>query len=198
MSRRGSNILLLVAFLISAGLNWALWSDRSRPHFEFLPEMVHAIAYDAFSPNPVLADGKTLQAPVEGTIPRGYLPLHYEATAGDALRAGEELISPLSPEDKPALERGTFLFTQFCQVCHGPQGTGDGPVAQRGYPPPASLLGPKALKMKDGQMFHVLTYGQGNMPSYASQISREERWKIILYVRSLQKKGAAPPPGGQP
>lgn len=198
MSRRGLNILLLAAFLISAGLNWAVWSDRSRPYFEFLPEMVRAVGYEAFASNPVFADGKTLQTPVKGTIPRGFLPLHYQATPEDALRAGEELINPFGIEDKPALQRGSFIFSQFCQVCHGPQGTGDGPVAQRGYPPPASLLGPKALEMKDGQIFHVLTYGQGNMPSYATQISREDRWKVILFVRSLQKKGAAPPPGGQP
>ncbi len=198
MSRRGWNILLLSAFLISAGVNWAVWSDRSRPYFEFLPEMVHSLAYDAFSPNPVFADGKTLQAPVKGTIPRGFFPLDYRATPEDAVRAGEELFNPFSPEDKHALGRGAFIYAQFCQVCHGPQGTGHGPVAQRGYPPPASLLGPKALEMKDGRIFHVLSFGQGNMPSYASQISREDRWKVILYVRWLQTKGAAPPPGGQP
>jgi mono/diheme cytochrome c family protein len=44
--------------------------------------------------------------------------------------------------------------------------------------------------MKDGQIFHVLNFGQGNMSSYASQISREDRWKVILYVRSLQTEEA--------
>ena len=42
------------------------------------------------------------------------------------------------------------------------------------------------MKMKDGQLFHVLTYGQNNMPSYASQLSREDRWNAILYVRTMQ------------
>ncbi len=198
MSLRGWNILLFAAFLISAVLNWAVWSDRTHPYVEFLPEMVHSVAYDAFSPNPVFADGKTLQTPVEGTIPRGLLPMPYRATPEDALRAGEELVPPASSEGQSALERGNFVFTQFCQVCHGPEGTGDGPVAQRGFPPPASLRGPKALKMKDGQIFHILTFGQGNMPSYASQISREDRWKVILYVRSLQKREAPLASGGQP
>lgn len=35
-------------------------------------------------------------------------------------------------------------------------------------------------------MFHVLTYGQANMPSYASQVDREDRWRVIEYVRQLQ------------
>ena len=37
-------------------------------------------------------------------------------------------------------------------------------------------------------MFHVLSYGQANMPSYASQVDRDDRWKAILYVRALQEK----------
>lgn len=63
-------------------------------------------------------------------------------------------------------------------------------MATRGFPPPPSLFAENAVKMKDGQMFHVLSFGQANMASYASQISREDRWKVILYVRSLQAQEA--------
>jgi mono/diheme cytochrome c family protein len=72
-------------------------------------------------------------------------------------------------------------------MCHGPQGKGDGPVPKRGVPLPASLLAENAMEMKDGQMFHVLTYGWRNMSAVAAQLSREDRWKVILYVRSLQQ-----------
>jgi mono/diheme cytochrome c family protein len=48
--------------------------------------------------------------------------------------------------------------------------------------------------MKDGQLFHVLTYGQNNMPSYASQLSRGDRWNVILYVRTLQVAAAQAAP----
>jgi mono/diheme cytochrome c family protein len=51
--------------------------------------------------------------------------------------------------------------------------------------------------MKDGQLFHVLTYGQNNMPFYASQLSREDRWNVILYVRTMQA-AAAPAPAPAP
>ena len=49
--------------------------------------------------------------------------------------------------------------------------------------------------MKDGQLFHILTYGQNNMASYAGQISRDDRWNVIAYVRSLQAKVAPTAPG---
>jgi mono/diheme cytochrome c family protein len=42
--------------------------------------------------------------------------------------------------------------------------------------------------MTDGTMFHSLTYGKNNMGSYASQLSREQRWMIIKYIRTLQPK----------
>ena len=196
-SRRILNGVLLVAFLATAGLNWFARGDFHRTNYEFLPEMVRTAAFDPFAANPNFADAKTLRTPVAGTIPRGLMPMHYQAKPQDALRAGEELQSPVAANDARALARGNTVFTNFCAPCHGPGGTGNGPVAARGYPPPASLMAEKAVKMKDGQMFHVLTYGQGNMPSYAAQISRDDRWKAILYVRSLQS--AAPrTAGGQP
>ncbi len=197
-STRKLNIVLLIVFLASLGLNWAARRDPTQPNREPLPEMVRTPRYNAFAPNPNFADGKTLRPPVPGTIPRGYLPLHYTAAKEDALRAGEELQSPLASADAGAAQRGAFVFTNFCLACHGATGRGDGPVTLRGFPAPPSLLAERALNMKDGQMFHVLTYGQGNMPPYAAQLSRQDRWKAILFVRSLQKQAAARTAGGKP
>jgi mono/diheme cytochrome c family protein len=50
--------------------------------------------------------------------------------------------------------------------------------------------------MRDGQLFHILTFGQNNMPSYASQLSRADRWNAIAYVRLLQAR-ATPKPADQ-
>jgi mono/diheme cytochrome c family protein len=184
------NGFLLLAVIVSVGASWIFSSDPTRPNFEFLPQMAHSPRYNAFAPNPNFGDGTTLQRPEPGTIARGSMPLHYAATPQDALRAGEELKSPWDFNNVRARERGAFVFSNFCAVCHGAGGAGNGPVAQRGYPPPPSLLAEHALKMKDGQMFHALTYGQNNMPSYASQLSREDRWNVILYLRTMQAAAA--------
>ncbi len=184
------NALLAIAFIASFAVMWGLRRDVRQPNVEFAPDMAHAPRYAAFAPNPVFRDGKTLQAPPPGAIARGWLPMHYAATPADATRAGEELRNPFSPGDGKALARGEQVFTSFCVPCHGAGARGDGPVAARGVPPPPSLLAEHATAvLKDGQMFHILTYGQNNMASYASQISREDRWRVILYVRSLQASG---------
>lgn len=191
------NTLLLIALIASVTASWLLSPDPTKPNLDFLPQMAHSPRYNAFSPNPNFDNGGTLQRPEPGTIPRGQMPLHYAATPQDALRAGEQLQSPLDPGNARARDRGAFVFASFCVVCHGARGAGNGPVAQRGYPPPPSLLAEHAQKMKDGQLFHVLTYGQNNMPSYASQLSRGDRWNVILYVRTLQV-AAAPAPQAAP
>jgi len=191
---RGRSLLngfLLLAVLASVAASWLLSSDPTKPNFEFLPQMAHSPRYNSFAPNPIFGDGSTLQRPDPGTIPRGYVPLHYAATQQDAVRAGEELKSPLEADNVRARQRGEFVFANFCAVCHGAGGAGNGTVPQRGYPAPPSLLLEHAIKMKDGQMFHLFSYGQNNMPSYASQLSREDRWNVILYLRAMQK--ALPP-----
>ncbi|MBI4446653.1 MAG: cytochrome c [Acidobacteria bacterium] len=163
--------------------------DSRRPNYLFLPDMAYSPAYQAYSENPVFADGKTLRSPVPGTVARGHLPVRYARTPEDALRAGEEMKNPLSATSRQALERGAKGYEIYCAPCHGSSGKGDGKVAQRGFPPPPSLFSEKALAMRDGQIFHIISYGQGNMPPYAAQMSQEDRWQVVLYLRSLQRSG---------
>ena len=176
-------LLLLIGLL--AGLSLILGRDFSQPNLRFLPEMVTSVPYDSFDANPVFADGKTLQRPVPGTIARGHAPLHFAAGEEEALRAGRELINPVAATPE-ALARGARVYLAFCQVCHGETGIGDGTVTTRGFPPPPSLLAANARNLPDGQLFHIVTFGQNNMPPYAAMISPEDRWKVTLYVRSLQ------------
>lgn len=178
-------------FLCLVGFTFTMGRDPSTPNFEIFPDMVHSVPYDAFAANPVLPDGMTLQPSVPGTIARGELPLYYQPTPEDALRAGIELHNPYASEDEEALKRGARIYAVFCTPCHGGGGRGDGLVSQRGFPPPPSLFAPTSMEMKDGQMFHILTYGGVNMPSYAAQISREDRWKAILHVRDMQRREAS-------
>ena len=205
--------------------------DHSQPNYEFLPDMKHSPAWDAYSKNPNFTNGQTLQAPVPGTIARGELPLHFTNSKEDALRAGiefknpydltelkakvaaskseekkvkqdppkNEKVNPLVEEFKIAQTalrdstlRGAEKYNTFCIACHGASGKGDGPVAKRGFPPPPSLLtGKSRTEMKDGQLFHIIGYGQGSMPNFAAQLSQKQRWDVVNYIRSMQSK--APP-----
>jgi len=155
------------------------------PGYELiLHDMAHSVPYDAFQPNPVTRDGKTLQRPVQGTIPRGTHPFHFAATPEEAIRAGRELHDPFPPT--PAvLERGKAVYTTFCRVCHGDRGQGDGPIIPK-FPNPPAYNSDRVRTLPEGQIFHTVTYGTSLMPSYAAQISVDDRWKAIRYVQTLQ------------
>ncbi len=187
MRRTIINSLLLAATAAFLSLNWILQADPNQRNFEVLPDMAHSIPYDSYASNPNFRDGMTLRLPVAGTVIRGITPLHYAATPADAERAGRVLVNPYPATDAAARTRGAAIYNTYCEICHGVSGKGDGIVAQRGFPTPPSLLAPNALGLPDGRIFHIITYGQKNMPSYASQIDRDDRWKAILYVRSLQR-----------
>lgn len=189
------NWTLLALFLLSMIANFTVRPDPTVPNIEILPDMAHSVAYASFSPNPILPDGKTMQPPVPGTLPRGFAPLHYQATPEDALRAAAELKNPIDPQK--AKERGAVVYQNFCTPCHGGALRGDGAVALHGFPAPPNLLGEKSMKLAEGQMFHILTFGQKKMPSYASQLTANDRWSAIAYVRSMQNAAAAPAPASE-
>ena len=187
MSRGKVNLALFVLLLAMAAATWSLRREPTQPNSVFLPEMYYSVPFDPQAANPYFADGAAARIPVKGTIPRGFLPLPYEATDADAIRAGNELSNPFSKDSVRDAERGTAVFRTFCQPCHGTAGAGDGTVTRYGFPPPPSLASPAILAQKDGQIFHTISFGKRNMPSLASQISRDDRWRVILHVRSLQE-----------
>jgi mono/diheme cytochrome c family protein len=182
---------LFALLLLTALAAWATRRDPASPGYEFIPDMARSVPYDAYAPNPVTRDGKTLQAPVAGTIAHGGpLPFHYAATPEDAARAGRELHSPFPPS--PAvLARGQVVYQTFCAVCHGARGAGDGPLIPK-FPNPPSYTSARLLAMPDGQIFHVITRGSGLMPAYAGQIAPDDRWKAIAWVRTLQVPALGP------
>jgi mono/diheme cytochrome c family protein len=90
--------------------------------------------------------------------------------------------------NRKVLDAGQERYQIFCSSCHGLTGYGDGIVARRGFnkPAPASFHQDKLRQAPVGHFFDVITNGWGAMPSHASQIPVEDRWKIIAYIRALQ------------
>ncbi len=170
-------------FAVSLGCS----QSPKEPGVEFMPDMVHAVPYEAFSQNPNTPDGKTLLLPPEGSIPRGFTPYHYGDTVEEAERAGRELVNPLE-RTEAHLKKGKALYETYCLVCHGAEGKGDGPLIPK-FPSPPSYRTQPVKDYSEGRIFHIITRGSGMMQSHASQIRPEERWKIAMYVKSLSGGG---------
>lgn len=189
----------IVAGLMSCG------SDHNDTGTEFAPNMYHPVGYEPMSQtegdsNTINPLGLNMRVPAQGTVSRkmytgsdslkqAFLTqeLTSKAIPTDSISYSEKsLFNPISASAEN-IEAGKLQYERFCQHCHGEAGKGDGLVAKayKGIP----VYSSDALKdMNDGHIYHVITHGKGRMWAHGSQISSENRWKIVLYVHELQKQ----------
>jgi mono/diheme cytochrome c family protein len=175
----GSIYVLLLLLAITA-----CDRDRKNPGWDYFPDMVYSNAYETYTPNDLFADGKTNQAPVEGTVSRDALPFGYGPSTGERSRAGRELANPMEVNEDN-LVRGKEVYEAFCMDCHGAKGDGRGHLVTSGvYKYPVRTLISDEMKARsDGEIFHTITLGFGVMGPHGFMIRPEDRWKIILYIR---------------
>jgi len=131
------------------------------------------------------ADQRSARPPVEGTVARGDLRADtYFYTGKIGNNPGDVMPFPVTKE---VLERGQEHYDIFCAPCHSRVGDGNGFVPSRGFArrPPSYHI-PRLQKAPLGYFYDVMANGFGIMPDYASQISPEDRWKIVAYIRALQ------------
>jgi len=137
-------------------------------------------------------DGGMRQLP-EGTVARGSLDLAVAApkapvtgqAAGGAVIPGEDGF-PFKIT-KEILDRGESRFNITCLPCHGKLGDGQGMIALRGFRHPPTYHQDRLRNAPTSHYYDVVTNGFGAMPSYAEVVTPEDRWKIIAYIRALQK-----------
>jgi mono/diheme cytochrome c family protein len=97
--------------------------------------------------------------------------------------------SPQNPvkADQNSVARGQYLYGINCAICHGPQGKGDGPVAEKLVRKPANLTSPNVTRLDDGTIFLVITNGvPGTMPPLRENLAVGDRWDLVNYVRTLK------------
>jgi len=130
----------------------------------------------------VFADGFGMRQPVEGTIARGFLPYPYK---GAPETAEANLFNPL-PISNAVLELGEKKYDSYCSPCHGYHGEGDSRLRGQ-FPNPPSLHSEKVRNWKDGRLYHIIVDGQNIMPGYSTQLTEDERWSVVHYIRVLQR-----------
>lgn len=166
--------------------------DKRSTGLEFAPNMYEPLAYNPDQKNPNFADGKTAQVPPAGTTPIGYERFEYPGTR-EGFEASKAAVNPLEVNDKN-LAKGKHMYIVMCGPCHGADGSGNGHIVELGkYPAPPSYAtgnssrGGAMKDLTDGQIYHTIQYGLNLMGSYASQLSPEERWQVVMYVKQLQQ-----------
>ena len=172
-------LLLVLVILTSGTAYFVLNKLMFLPPFNWMANQGKVIPQENHT---LFADTKGMRTPVQGTVARGYLPYPY---SGQPELAAANLANPLLPTEEN-LALGKSKFNTFCSPCHGYFAEGDSRLNGK-FPNPPSLHSAKLREWTDGRIYHVIVEGQNVMPSYSSQMTREERWATILYIRTLQR-----------
>ena len=177
--------LYKIALLVCVSATFTSCFDKSRPNYQYFPNMYESLAYETYSESDAFPNGKEGQIPAKGSIPRGFSPYEYENTNEGYELAKARLKSPLAAEEINEAE-GSQLYTIYCAICHGDKGDGKGNLVDR-----EKFLGVpnyKDREITEGSIFHVVTYGLNSMGSHANQLTQEERWQVTHYVLKLRSE----------
>lgn len=172
-------IFMTNAFLVSC-------KDSSKPNVELIQDMMDSPAikpqeYDESSPN-----HSGMRVPPEGTQPLGFEPYRYAKDYDGAIKNQNPLANDHS---EAVLRQGIKFYSTNCAICHGERGEGGDKlsVGSKMAVKPPSLINEKIKKWTDGQIYHVISVGQGMMGPYASHVPQKFRWQVVNYIRTLQK-----------
>lgn len=191
---------ILVATL--AGLTLAACTkDPNSPGYEYMPDMYRSGAVEAYVDyhHP---DEQSAKLPPEGTIPFSVdpakaifnMPYQFPNTQAGYDQAGLMLKNPI-PYSPEVVQEGKLIYEKMCMHCHGETGDGQGQIAKNGKIEGIPSYSGTLKDLPEGKMFHTITYGKGLMGSHAGQLNKEERWKVIFWVKALQNGGNYPAPG---
>lgn len=190
-----SSLVLCTLYFVLSSCN----NVPNSPGWEYMPDMYRSTSYETNSLNPNFADSMTNRKPVAGTVSQGWVanspylstkaPYPYKFDSLGYELAGQNLRNPF-PATAEILAEGKDKYEKYCGHCHGSSGMGDGSVVAVGnFPPPPAYNSAQLKNLPEGKMYHTLQYGKGMMGSHASQLTAEERWKILRYVQTLQNPG---------
>lgn len=168
----------------------SMTSDQPRVHI--IQDMAFQAKYKPQATSPLFADGRAARPQIAGTVAVGDLQVDDHLYRGKI--KGKWAATFPMPVTDARMRRGQEMFGVYCAACHGLTGAGDGMISQRAFRReepkwvrPASLQDEAIRKQPVGQLFDTITSGVRNMPAHGPQITVDDRWNILLYLRALQR-----------
>ena len=186
-------LLLAIVVVSIAGFR----GDHSpRPPLELFPDMVYQDKVKDQVPSNFFADGNSARAPIPGTVALE-MPAQadYWATGkwdqahwGDGIPVHDALDGGRALQiDAANMARGRERYSISCEPCHGAAGDGQGITSKYGVNGAANYHVDRLRQETDGQLFDTISHGKGQMLGYAYNIAIDDRWRIVMYLRALQR-----------
>jgi len=186
-------LLLAIVVVSMAGFRG---EHSARPPLELFPDMVYQEKVKDQVPSAFFADGNSARAPIPGTVAQE-MPAQgdYWATGkwdashwGDGIPVHEALNGGRALQIDPAnMARGRERYSISCEPCHGAAGDGQGITSKYGINGAANYHTDRLRQEPDGQLFDTIGNGKGQMLGYGYNIAIDDRWRIVMYLRALQR-----------
>lgn len=154
-----------------------------------MPDMDFQHRYDPQTDRPFFSDKRASRQPVAGTVPRGMLKADDSYFTG--VVNNQYIGKNPRTVNEELLRVGQRRYNTYCSPCHDQTGQGRGIVAQRAVWIPTNLQEDRVKQFNDGEIFNVITQGRRSMPAYRFQVTEDDRWAIVAYVRALQRTTSA-------
>ncbi len=152
---------------------------------EDIDPMTKQAKYKPFTQNAFFADGRAMRTPPANTVARERANAQTFSGRDDS---GQMIATNPFPLSAQFLATGRKQYDIHCAICHGATGDGHSLVStQMSLILPPSLVNTAKRALTDGFIFNALTNGWGLMAGYAADMTTEERWAVVAYVRALQR-----------
>lgn len=134
------------------------------------------------------APAKTTSVVSEEMHEEGEEP-HEEEEGHGVPHEFQDMMNPISATEE-SITKGQGLYVSKCVACHGTDGYGDGQRAESMDPRPSNLHDAHVIENKNGGLFYIITYGVDGTPMIPfNNLSDEERWHIVNYLRTFEEEG---------
>jgi hypothetical protein len=178
--------------------------DKRKPGSVYMPDMAYSRTYETYSEQDSLKFTSDINdkggnkiyfnaMPAAGTIKRNELFPYTLPNDSNGYKMSASIPNPVEFMTGAEMSEAGRLYNINCAICHGEKGLANGPMSTK-VGAIANFTLDMYKVMKDGTMFHSITYGRRNvglMGSYASQLNRKQRWMVIKYIRTLQGPATA-------
>ena len=191
-----NHLLKFIILSFTAALLFsACRGDRSKnPPVVPVQNMLDQTSFREQSKNDFFKDKRSYRKPVNGTIATDEhftnSSLYYGLEAGSTPEAPKwvtKIPVKLTPE---IMKLGQKNYNIYCAPCHGIAGHNDGLITLRaaGTIRPANLHDQEKVNLPVGKIYDAVSNGVNNwnMPGFIEQMSVEDRWAVVAYVRALQ------------
>lgn len=193
-------LFTIAAAALGLSLMASCKAGKNDPGRTYAPDMYFSKAYEVYVANDLAPNGTSAMLPAEHTVPYGQsatgaadlqpwgFPNLSDADTASIMPAMRAFQNPVALTES-GLAEGKKNYGIYCAICHGGNGQGKGYLVTgtKYSQAPANLMDSRLIDgASDAWYYHVMQYGKNSMGSYAYALTREQRWEIVHYIRSMQ------------